>query len=413
MKREILLNSEHVTLEQVVYFLLALLLFILPLSAPLAGIVFYVCFALAMVDGFKRKNFGIGFQLPKNVKYPLLALFCLSALSVLWSANVEASAFNWFWVVGQEAGLFYLMLRYGVKGHRSLFLMKVFMVGAAIVAAYGIWQYFLSNALQDVDWIDHAAFPELTKRAYGTLENPNVLASFLVLAGSYCVGIFAPLRGGKTRISLIIIFILTAICLLLTFSRGNWVAFFWVLFIFCAFFYHKAFLPFIGGGLMVLYMGWGLLANRLMSIFQLQDTSAELRVSYVESAVAMIKEHPFGVGWYGYQFAFPDYDFYLHDPSVIMYHAHNLFLNITAELGFLGLILFICLMWQLFKIARQIRYKQVKPWVRGIACGYIASLVGLGISGLSDYTLFNIQMGMLFWAGNALILILHNRCDNI
>jgi len=196
------------------------------------------------------------------------------------------------------------MLRYGVKGHRSLFLMKVFMVGAAIVAAYGIWQYFLSNALQDVDWIDHAAFPELTKRAYGTLENPNVLASFLVLAGSYCVGIFAPLRGGKTRISLIIIFILTAICLLLTFSRGNWVAFFWVLFIFCAFFYHKAFLPFIGGGLMVLYMGWGLLANRLMSIFQLQDTSAELRVSYVESAVAMIKEHPFGVGWYGYQFAF-------------------------------------------------------------------------------------------------------------
>ena len=111
-------------------------------------------------------------------------------------------------------------------------------------------------------------------------------------------------------------------------------------------------------------------------------------------------------------YAFPDYDFYLHDPSVIMYHAHNLFLNITAELGFLGLILFICLMWQLFKIARQIRYKQVKPWVRGIACGYIASLVGLGISGLSDYTLFNIQMGMLFWAFNAIILVLHNRCDN-
>jgi len=406
------ISMQNIHLEQVVFLLLALLLFMLPLSAMFSGFIFYLCFGLALIDGFKRKNFGIGFNLPKKVKYPLLALFCLSAISVLWSGNREASAFNWFWVVGQDAGIFYLILRYGVKGHRSLFLMKVFLAGAAIVAAYGIWQYFLSNALQDVDWVDHAAFPEVTKRAYATLENPNILGSFLVLTGSYCVGIFAPLRGGKTRIVLIILFILTAFCLLLTFSRGNWIAFFWVLFIFSAFFYHKAFLPFIGGGLMVLYMGWGLLAHRIMSIFQMQDTSAELRISYVESAVAMIKEHPFGVGWYGYQFAFPDYDFYLHDPSVIMYHAHNLFLNIGAELGLLGLVLFICLMWQLFKIARQIRYKQVKPWVRGIACGYIASLVGLGISGLSDYTLFNIQMGMLFWAFNAIILVLHNRCDN-
>jgi len=93
------------------------------------------------------KTFGIGFQLPKNVKYPLLALFCLSALSVLWSANVEASAFNWFWVVGQEAGLFYLMLRYGVKGHRSLFLMKVFMVGAAIVGSLWYLAVFLEQCL--------------------------------------------------------------------------------------------------------------------------------------------------------------------------------------------------------------------------------------------------------------------------
>jgi putative inorganic carbon (HCO3(-)) transporter len=406
-------NVKNIQLEQVVYILLALLLFMLPLSAVMSAGIFFLCFVLALVDGFRRKNFGIGFQLPKNVKYPLLALFCLSCVSVLWSGDVMACAFNWCWVVGQDAGIFYLILRYGAKGHRSLFLMKVFLISAGIVAAYGIWQYFLSNALQDVDWIDHSAFPEVTKRAYATLENPNILGSFLVLAGSYCVGIFAPLKGGKTRVALVIIFILTAICLLLTFSRGNWIAFFWVLFIFSAFFYHKALLPFIGGGLMVLYMGWGLIANRLISIFEMQDTSAELRISYAESALAMIREHPFGVGWYGYQFAFPDYDFYLKDPSVIMYHSHNLFLNIGAELGILGLILFICLMWQLFKIARQIRYKQVKPWVRGIACGYIASLVGLGIGGLSDYTLFNIQMGMLFWAGNAMILLLHNRCDKI
>lgn len=407
------LNVHEINLERTVYLLLVLLLFVLPLSAFGASILFVLTFLLALYDGYKRKHFGIGFELPKKVKYPLLGLFLLSGISVLWSGDRALSFYNWIWVVGQEAGIFYLMLRYASKGNRALFLMKVFLIGAAIVAIDGIWQYLFSNDLQDVEWIDHKAFPELSRRAYATLENPNILGSFLVLVGSYCVGIFAPLRGGKTRIALIVIFLLSSVCLLLTYSRGNWVAFFWVLFIFAAFFYHKAILPFVGGGLAVLYLGWDMLANRLMSIFNFQDTSAELRISYVESAWSMIREHLFGVGWYGYQFAFPNYDFYLKDPTVIMYHCHNWLLNITAELGIIGLLLYIYLFWQLFIIAKKIRHKKVQPWVRGIACGYIASLVGLFISGLSDYTLFNIQLGMLFWVGNATILILHNRCDNI
>ena len=65
----------------------------------------------------------------------------------------------------------------------------------------------------------------------------------------------------------------------------------------------------------------------------------KLRFAYIESTVAMIPEHPWGVGWYGYQFAFPDYDFYLNDPTVIMYHCHNLYLNVAAELGIIGLFL--------------------------------------------------------------------------
>ena len=55
-------------------------------------------------------------------------------------------------------------------------------------------------------------------------------------------------------------------------------------------------------------------------------------------------------------------------------------------------------------MARNIIKKSKIPWVKGIACGYIASLVGIFVGGLTDYTLFNIQLGMLFWLSNALIL---------
>jgi hypothetical protein len=41
--------------------------------------------------------------------------------------------------------------------------------------------------------------------------------------------------------------------------------------------------------------------------------------------MAMIADTPWGVGWYGYMFAFPDYDFFLQNPDVPMYHCHNLF----------------------------------------------------------------------------------------
>ncbi len=160
-----------------------------------------------------------------------------------------------------------------------------------------------------------------------------------------------------------------------------------------------------------MYLGWNVLSGRIMSIFETQDTSAELRFAYIESALAMIRDHPWGVGWYGYQYAFVEYDFMSLDGQIIMYHCHNLFLNIAAELGIIGLFLFLYIMWHLFKIARNIRHRKVAPWARGIACGYIASLVGIGISGLTDHTLFNIQLGMLFWVGNAIILLVNYRYE--
>ena len=72
----------------------------------------------------------------------------------------------------------------------------------------------------------------------------------------------------------------------------------------------------------------------------------------------------------------------------------------------LFLLLFLCVMVRLFLLAREIRHRnRTLPWLRGVACGYMASLVGIFISGLTDHTLFNSQLGMLFWAGNAILLI--------
>ncbi|MDD3395950.1 MAG: O-antigen ligase family protein [Acidaminococcaceae bacterium] len=398
------------TLEQITYGLLVLLVFVLPLNV-VAGSCVFVATAVVGLANVLLYGKPKPITLPPKVKYPLIALFILSGISVVMSGDRGASLYNWVWVVGQEAGIFLLMLYYGSKGHRPQFLMKTFLVAAALVAVYGILQYCYGIGVSDTAWTDASAFPELKRRAASTLVNPNILGTFLVTAIAYCVGIFAPLRGGKTRIGLIIIFVLCCACEMFTFSRGNWVALFWVLLTFAAFFYHRALLPLISGCLVVLYLCWNLLSHRILSIFATEDTSVALRWSYLESTLAMIKEHPLGVGWYGYRFAWPEYDFYLQNPDVIMYHCHNLYLNITAELSIIGLGLFLYLLWQFFKLAQHVRRNARLRWVRGIACGYLASLVGILISGLTDYTLFNIQLGMFFWLGNAMILTLYARYE--
>lgn len=80
-----------------------------------------------------------------------------------------------------------------------------------------------------------------------------------------------------------------------------------------------------------------------------------------------------------------------------MYHCHNLMLNILAELGWHGLIVFVLVLavfaWHAFKLAA----KGVRPWLRAVGQGYLAALVGILAGGLTDHVYFNMDMGLLFW----------------
>lgn len=400
-----LFRWQQLNLQQVVFRLLVLLVFVLPLSIPLSGCLFSVTMICALIDQYQRRNQIATKIMPEKLKYALYSLLAISLISLAFSGNFFASAFNYVYVVGQHVGCFWLVLHYASKKREPLVLLKAFLLSAFIVAAYGVFQYIAGTAILNSEWVDLSQFPELTQRVYSTLQNPNILGSFLVLTVAYSIGVFSALPGGKRRIALIVLFLLSCSCLLLTFSRGNWVSLFVVLLIYACFFYRKALLPFLGGGALAAYFAWDLLANRLMSIFQTEDTSVALRFSYIESTLAMIKDTPWGVGWYGYMYAFPDYDFYLQNPDVPMYHCHNLFLNITAELGIQGLIVFLLIIGFLAKDAWFLAYAKVEPWRRGIGRGYLLSLIGIAVSGLTDHTLFNIQLGILFWVLNSVLTV--------
>ena len=273
-----------------------------------------------------------------------------------------------------------------------------------MVSGYGIVQHF-TGVVPTEAWVDNDAFPELKTRVISTLVNPNILGGYLVLVISVATGLLSTSREKSWRLVLGVCVLAAGLCLLSTYSRGNWVALAAALVLFCLCFCRRALLPLLGVGMLGIWFAGGAVWHRLISIFGTEDTSVALRFAYLESTLFIIEEHPWGVGWYGYQFIYPEYDFYLNNPNVIMYHCHNLLLNITAELGWQGLIVFLllwgCVIWKAVELARSGK----REWLQGFGRGYLMAAAGILVGGLTDHVYFNMQMGLLFWLFAILIMV--------
>ena len=161
----------------------------------------------------------------------------------------------------------------------------------------------------------------------------------------------------------------------------------------------------MAGGAVALFVGGNAVMQRLTSITSGQDTSAALRLAYLHCTKMIIEDFPFGVGWYGYRFIYPEYNYYLADTSVIMYHCHNIFLNVLAELGWQGFVVFMAV-WAMFVYnGWQLAFKGKAPWLKAIGQGYILAVIGIAVGGLTDHVYFNTQMGLLFWVFGILVMV--------
>lgn len=393
-------------LPDLVYGLLVLLVFVLPLSIPLASGVLGLALVTGGADRFLRRHEMRENVLPTKFQYLLWVLMFLGAASVTQCIHdYFFSGYNFVVVCGSYIVCYWLMINYGAEKERPLFLVKTFLASAALVAAYGFVQYKTGMLIMDNQWVDAAKFPELKARAVSTLQNPNILGSYLVMAASYCIGLFTVTKEKKTKIKLGVVFLLCCACLILTFSRGSWISLVMAIVLSSILFYRKLLWALLVLGVLVFIGAKDVIMHRILSIFQPGDTSAALRYAYVQCTWPMIMEHPWlGLGWGSYQLYFHYYDFFLLNKNETIYHAHNLFLNVAAEIGIPGFLAFMAVLafttvqaWRLAKTA-------VTPWIRGIGCGYVTSMIGTLVGGLTDHTLFNIQMGMLFWLFNALVL---------
>lgn len=61
----------------------------------------------------------------------------------------------------------------------------------------------------------------------------------------------------------------------------------------------------------------------------------------IAQCISYEKNPIFGIGWNTFYLVYPEYNYYIQGPNVLMYHAHNLYLNILAEMSIPSLLSFL------------------------------------------------------------------------
>jgi len=317
--------------------------------------------------------------------------------------------------------LFSLLLFYGILDLlRTDRLIKAgiaaFMAGGlafAVLTTLGMFRYNVKSfdLLFDLSKI----IPQVNFNLPGASEgfNPNAVGGILIL--------FAPLffvalaryfgRGGRERGILAgpifrygVLFgsLLLLLAVLLTQSRGSWLALILGLALLAGFDRKKwkfvLIFMIIGVLAFSLFMGYG-------KISQQRDGAKQRIVSRVmlwTSAVEIIGDHPllgFGMNRVrrhpevGYELA----------------HVHNHYLHIAAELGIPALVAYLALLIGLgimsFETWRRTNEGWVKTAIAGLAGGQLAHL----FFGFGDSIPLGAKIGIIFWISAALITVLYRR----
>lgn len=297
--------------------------------------------------------------------------------------------------------LFYFVLVNTVTDRKTWHaLTVVFIVSAVLVGLYGILQNFIGVS-STASWVDEQMFTDIKRRVYSTFDNPNVLGEFLVITIPVSLALFWSDRRYGHKLTYILAFLILAACMVFTWSRGAWLGVMLAVVLFVLVMDKRFILLGVAGLLVIPLLLFGSdnpIATRLLSIGNTGDTSTAYRVSIWMASVNMIRDFwlsGIGPGSGAFYMIYPKYAL---AGANFALHSHNLFLQITVELGILGITAFLIMIGAAVKSGLQSVVTRGRHHSMN-ACT-IALLAGFGgylFQGLTDNVWYNYKMVLIFW----------------
>lgn len=335
---------------------------------------------------------------PRVFTWIAVTLFILSVLSVLQASETRLGVYGLWWQMTEFVMCFAAAAQF--RSQRALRYVVVCLAVAILFnSVLGVLQYlelFSGWALLGATTGDRLMkIPGMeVSRASGLLEAANSFGWALV---SFCPVILVPALLAKEALSqwvrglCFVSFVAGTVALLLTFSRGSWMAFAAVLPLLAVLVLSalparergRMLVGLAGALLLLVLCGLPFLPALSARVLGDDEGAAESRWPLMEVATAMIQDHPLlGVGLSNYEAVMRRYD---RTPDFITEHfpypVHNLYLHVAVEAGIPVLLCLLALVgvalvcgWQAWRRTAP-EHVLARAMAGGLMIGMIAYLI--------------------------------------
>lgn len=384
-----------------------------------------------MFWGFKIIDRGKLSFLSNTINFPVISYMLISILSLIWSQNIFSSL--------KELPLFlagpllYFIVINNIDNPRQINrIVNILLTVGALFGIYGILQYM---GIDFSIWSRNIG----RQRVFGLFGNVNFFAEYLIIPLPIAVALFFVSESSKLRKALLLVAVLAmSASLVLTFTRGSYLAFFVAfIFMFILFFLHwqQEFIKnnkklFIGTlAAIIVIVSLFIIPNpisknnaiisqiksRISPAKLVQDTSFKRRVATWKFTLLMINDHPLlgsGIGTYKYNTLRYQAEFFSQGKNRSLYphgfadKAHNEYLQLWAEMGIIGLGIFIWLIITYFSYELKVLRNTKEKYKQGMIIGLMGAVVGVLVDAIFGFPLHLPATVILFWLVVGLSVVL-------
>ncbi|MCX8092866.1 MAG: tetratricopeptide repeat protein [Candidatus Goldbacteria bacterium] len=376
---------------------------------------FYFFISLSLVTLFIKKSLDEKKEFNfTQFSLPIFIFLIIAFLSMLNGVIINKNAFPLHWqffkLILFCTILYFLVLNYFSKEKLDKIIFFL-LLSHFIVSCYGMLQYF---GIDFIKWISFGA-----GRVYSTMGNPDYMsAQFSILIPLIIMLLISPIKP-LNKFFLLLLLIFMFFLIIVAHGRGAWMGFFASLFylffmiwlIYGIKFFGKNRYFFLTILCFVLFLiiifsfpnpinkNAQTIKSRIKSGFDITSDSVAVRLFYWESALHMAKHHPLlGVGIGGFSLNTSFYQRKVLDrwekvyppiakkvePHVELF-THNDYLQTLSEMGFIGLGIFLWLLFSAFIMPLGKILKDEIFLNKNILLGISGAIVAFAVNALLNF----------------------------
>lgn len=362
-------------------------------SAAVKFFSWFMVFAF-IVKKILAKNFSLA-KTPINL--PFMLIIGISILSIIHSVNIHSSLQGIVKLLNY--GFLFIIMAGEIKDkkHFTRILYAIFL-GLFLSSLDGIYQLVFK-----ADFFRHKPYDIMIglPRLKAAFPHTNIFAGYLALFLPACITLLRYYSKNKKFI-LLIVTILGSFCLLFTFCRSAIIGVWFVILLMGILRKDKIVISLFVLSLLITPF---LLPNTIKDWAKSTKSFGELllnkeRLVLYETSFNMIKHHPIiGVGVNTYVLNYQKYKLHDTTPGTANtgWYAHNSYLQMAAEIGITGLLMFLYLLFKLFKGWKEFYFKSKDNFLKISSLGILMGIFAFLIHGLTETNLYYPKIVILFW----------------